>query len=1593
MEDSDSESGGVGRKSNMTAEEKSQARRQKMAKVEKEFYKLVDIPAAAKKIDLNEELIDIISKYWMLKRIAGGNKPLLPPRGDDETLSALRGEDTERDKMKKLVTIRQDLERVRNLAYMVSRREKLSRSFVKLREQILEKQLDLLADDEPQNQMSLTEMSAVFEANHGPTIYDKMFSNPESEQHSHQDFEGIISRIAGEISEGTAQIRKDNPLRKKSTDLPTNTRTVPYERIFSDTSQSESDDSFIQNVKPENSRRASIDKKKKKDPDKASAKSSKRPSSKPVTRSDSSMSSSEEEDALKKLSPVKDVSSSNRKSIYSESDSEKSETEKPPRGRGRPPKKQKLKEVKNSKKTESSSEVRGDSEDTQNSLDSRPKEVRTKAAMKEFTLEDMALAKKIMEDKNRQSSQSPLPVKSKSKKSKEPDPPAKTSSDDDSVMEIDPDDQDSELNAFLLVPQRGAARKAEQKMSKTTKTNPNETKEVKKKSKSAGLFGTSDDDSRHSMGLAKKSDEKKNIGSDSDDDASNILRKSPRRSSGHRKKQTSTDSESENEVPSKNLKEHSKKAEKKPISKSSDDEPEILSSNLKSKPKSKLPSPVKRDSSKHLSDSVDRAVPKQKKKLIESESSDSEKERSQKQKLKSKSKPETDSEDETETVKAKSNKSSKLNKSESPKKHQKSAANSHTKETREIETLLSESDDGRLDKKQSKKSDNKKKKSKDTSSEDELFQLQKQSSIAASKAKEQADFDDLFEREERLSGSDSESESGKKKLFDDFEHPEMLAFVPQRRAAKKASAQLSEHNLWRKTQQEAYLAELAQIQIAKEQNKRRRKKEREDSLTILSSDSDAGKQRGRSSNSDSSSSDSDSDRGKSPKGRGRSPKGGKAKGKVGKNKPKKTGPKKPRTKKSPRGKIIDGKITSSKALEYLMQRESQINNILHEFEKESLEETEKPIQDPSDTKLKTSEGRPEGFQSPPKSPKNSSDSDSDSDSDDSVIRGIKDRKKKDAERVLHKEDEVTPSKSVTEPVKPDEEISIPGKQSPAADKRSSRSDIKGDNGAKRSRQSGSEHGSTEPTSKESNRRSGGRPGDSNDISMETTTPPRRSSRPSRDGGSSSRERHNNQPSGRAASSQSEQHKQTTPKESPIRSSPAQKKSIFSPDRSPRTSADQGRSSKSTPNNLQREHDSSREKENEGPGTWRSPRERKRTETAVNASPKDKVSREIPTPAKSPAKSPALSRSYEGSRSSPMQTHRSPAFGRSPARHSQHPLNKSLDLNKSVDSLDSSKADLTEPKKILEQTPNKSDNEPEEERPSLDRDTTRKFSVESKDSDGDSAKSSLPDANINGLPDFSKEDSTDTLDFGDKLSDLRSSNKNKEQVPTLSKTDEGYVSAEKVQNDVIPPTLPNNDTNAQDNITKLRDPSGLQTFLSNVTSDKLARDSDKVNSLKGSNRLSTDDSVSSQELIFPKTSASSAWPELLAQAPPNIQQQLLGDQRSWQQHHSELTKQKHDITNSNELFAKSLENLSKASRQDEKKAADAFASQQQQAQYEAFLNQMFQIQRKASTGHELSQQQMAYAQKYMQVAYLEIFGKRHSINLFQFIFRSLDMEKV
>ena len=445
--------------------------------------------------------------------------------------------------------------------------------------------------------MTLLEMSAVLEANHGPTIYDRTFSNPEAEQPSYEDFEAIVARIAGEITEGSAQVRKDNPFRKKSVEgsaLAGGSGGIAdqlkYERIFSDTSQSESDDSFIQNVKPVTSRRVSLGagggsggqhgkksrpnnkdiSSKAKPPPSLSAgkKSAKQPKagiksksavSVTVFPTDSSMSSSEEEAELKKLSPRKDFSkaASGRNSvatvnsaapgkldnIYSDSDSdhEMSAAAGMKAGaadnlagssssRGRRPGKKSGKSER--KKTESSSaEGLRDSEDTQHSLDRPPRSpvFRTKAAMKEFSLEDLHRAQELA--KNGGSSSRPTAAVSPSKEvvaSKQSKQEGKQSR--RRVLSPAAEAVDSEMVAgteddelvfgppIILVPERSAARKANQRLKfpatddKTKKTaseplmlndastvaaESNNRKKIggnKMTAASAGLFGDSDSD-------------------------------------------------------------------------------------------------------------------------------------------------------------------------------------------------------------------------------------------------------------------------------------------------------------------------------------------------------------------------------------------------------------------------------------------------------------------------------------------------------------------------------------------------------------------------------------------------------------------------------------------------------------------------------------------------------------------------------------------------------------------------------------------------------------------------------------------------------------------------------------------------------------------------------------------------------------------------------------------------------------------------------------------------------------------------------------------------------------------------------------------
>lgn len=100
---------------------------------------------------------------------------------------------------------------------MVSRREKLSRNLLSLREQTFHKQVAILS--EPKLNLSSAEVAAVQEANHGPSIYDRLYSYPDAPDLT-TDFETMLSRIAGVVSPEKSQYAglkwppRDNPYKK-----------------------------------------------------------------------------------------------------------------------------------------------------------------------------------------------------------------------------------------------------------------------------------------------------------------------------------------------------------------------------------------------------------------------------------------------------------------------------------------------------------------------------------------------------------------------------------------------------------------------------------------------------------------------------------------------------------------------------------------------------------------------------------------------------------------------------------------------------------------------------------------------------------------------------------------------------------------------------------------------------------------------------------------------------------------------------------------------------------------------------------------------------------------------------------------------------------------------------------------------------------------------------------------------------------------------------------------------------------------------------------------------------------------------------------
>lgn len=102
------------------ADEQSQAksaktgvRAQKLQELEEEFYNLVKVQDVAAELGLPALTVDYIYNYWKLKRKSNFNKPLFPPREDEEKGLAQPKAESIHTRMSMFMHLRQDLERVR----------------------------------------------------------------------------------------------------------------------------------------------------------------------------------------------------------------------------------------------------------------------------------------------------------------------------------------------------------------------------------------------------------------------------------------------------------------------------------------------------------------------------------------------------------------------------------------------------------------------------------------------------------------------------------------------------------------------------------------------------------------------------------------------------------------------------------------------------------------------------------------------------------------------------------------------------------------------------------------------------------------------------------------------------------------------------------------------------------------------------------------------------------------------------------------------------------------------------------------------------------------------------------------------------------------------------------------------------------------------------------------------------------------------------------------------------------------------------------------------------------------------------------------
>ncbi|XP_051578591.1 protein Jade-1-like isoform X1 [Myxocyprinus asiaticus] len=127
-----------------TEEKRLSERKLRVQQLEDEFYRFVTADEVAEHLQLPLEMVDFLFQYWKLKRKVNFNKPLIMPKKEEEDSLARREQEVLLRRLRLFTHLRQDLERVRNLTYMVSRRERIKRTMCRVQEQIFHHHIRLL---------------------------------------------------------------------------------------------------------------------------------------------------------------------------------------------------------------------------------------------------------------------------------------------------------------------------------------------------------------------------------------------------------------------------------------------------------------------------------------------------------------------------------------------------------------------------------------------------------------------------------------------------------------------------------------------------------------------------------------------------------------------------------------------------------------------------------------------------------------------------------------------------------------------------------------------------------------------------------------------------------------------------------------------------------------------------------------------------------------------------------------------------------------------------------------------------------------------------------------------------------------------------------------------------------------------------------------------------------------------------------------------------------------------------------------------------------------------------------------------------------